>query len=192
MRISIVIASLLLICLQRQSHGEIVEVPLPELAGEFKGNGFSQSINVHLENPPDSVRHVWMRLIGVVTPGLVECMIFPDSPWPADLTVGTWDAVGRAWWIAGAAVPKPAQIGVQEPFDVTVEFHPLTGATWETLMSGNFTVLLEAGPPGLIGVCVGVTPPRGSVTEVRLIIEGDFLSSVSPSTWGRLKSLWSQ
>jgi hypothetical protein len=190
MRISIVIASLLLISLQRQGYGETVEVSLPELTGKFKGNGFYQSTTVHLDRPPDSVRHVWMRLIGVVTPGLVECMIFPDSPWLTDLTVETWDAVGRAWWYAGAGVPKPAEIGVQRPFDVMVEFHPMTGATWETLMSGQFVVYLSTGPTGLIGVCIGVTPPHGSVTDVRLIIEGDFPTAVSPSTWGQLKSLW--
>jgi len=192
MRISVVIASLLLISLQRQGYGETVEVPLPELTGEFDGlTGSNRSTNVNLASLPDSVRHVWIRLTGTVSSGLSRCPDV-DRPRPVYLTALTLDEVTRDWWVAGAVVPKPAEIGVLSPFDVEVEFHPLSDATWETLMTGHFTVRLEAAPPVMVGLCVGVTQPRGTMTEVRLIIEGNFPSPVTPSTWGRLKSLWSE
>ena len=191
MRIRFAIVLFLLACLRQPVTAQTIEIPLPDLAGEFKGGGFVHSTVVHLDSPPDSVRHVWMRLRGEVTPGLVECMIYPDGPWPADFTVETWDTIGRAWWYAGAGVPDPGQIGVQEPFDVTVEFRPMAGATWETLMSGQFTVYLEEHPSGLVGVCTGQARPFGTVVDVRMIIEGDFPADVLPSTWGQVKSLWS-
>ena len=75
--------------------------------------------------------------------------------------------------------------------DVTVEFRPMAGATWETLMSGQFTVYLEEHPPGLVGVCTGQARPFGTVVDVRMIIEGDVPADVLPSTWGQVKSLWS-
>jgi len=114
-RTSIVIAALLIAGLQHQVVGQTIEIPLPELAGEFNGSGdLHLSTIVRLANPP----------------GRDECTRFPDQPWPEDLIVETWDAVGRAWWFAGAGVPDLGEIGVQELFDVTVEFQPMTGATW--------------------------------------------------------------
>jgi len=93
-------------------------------------------------------------------------------------------------WNENGLVPKPAEIGVLTPFEITFEFRSVLGGTWETLMSGEFTIGFYAGPPGLIGICSGVTPPHGSVTEVWLIIEGSFPTPVAPSTWGRMKAIW--
>jgi hypothetical protein len=62
-------------------------------------------------------------------------------------------------------------------------------ATWGTLMAGQFIVNLSAHPPGLVGICSGVTPSHGNVAEMWLIIEGVFPSPISPSTWGQVKAL---
>lgn len=182
------LALALFVCMARQGSGEVVELPLPELTGEFKGSGSSLSTNVHLENPPDSVQRVSMRVIGDVVPGLARCRD-RDVAWSADLTAETYDGFSRGW-IAGGLVPKPAEIGVLTPFEITFEFHSVLGGTWETLMSGEFTIAFYAAPAGLLGICSGVTTPRGSVTEVWLIIEGIFPTPVAPSTWGRMKALW--
>ena len=181
--------ALLLTLLPVPALCDVFEVPLPDLRLEFSGfHVVSRSTAVHLPIPPLTVQRVAIHISGVVQPGIAACLAGPpERPWPAQLSASTWDSLGHAAWLAGTLVPNQGVIGQWSPFDITCDFRPSSGATWETVMGGNFDVELRVAPAILIAICSGIAAPQGAVDTVTLLIDGTFPSPVLPSTWGQVK-----
>jgi hypothetical protein len=172
---------------------EIVQVPLPELAGHYVSN--ARYAPFRLERPPAIVYGVSIRITGSVTVGEYYCCcdFFGEEEGPYPCPIYLWamlqDTVNGHPWSAANEVPDPPVSG---DFDVTVPFRGIYGwpVSWDFLRGGYGTVQLEGAPPGFIVECSPTIEADATLTSATLIVNADFPIAVEKSNWGRIKSLY--
>ena len=174
---------------------EIVQVPLPELAGHYAYGSSTRYTPFRMERLPVVVYSVSIRFTGSVTVGEYYCCCDPFGeeegpyPCPMDFWATFQDTVNGHPWSAETHMPDPPVSG---NFDVTVPFRGLYGwtVTWDFLRAGYGTVQLQGTPPGFIIECSPTIDPEATITSATLIVTADFPVAVEQSNWGGIKSLY--
>ena len=142
---------------------------------------------------PAAVRSVSIRLSGETVVRQWFCDLDPPFDLPVDLYVEIPDPVtGGFWYTYGTAA-----LGTGA-FEITRTFYPYAPKyfgepTWDFLRMGVGVVGLSGGGAPIIDICwpIGVLS-EATVTGAFLVIDGDFPIPVEPTTWGRIKSLFSE
>jgi hypothetical protein len=171
---------------------EVIQVPLPELAGYYSQALYSRSAPFHLGRAPLAVTSVSIRLIGSTDLGEYYCDLGYGEqgpfPYPEWFTATIPDTINQGlWWADGYVLDQP----VGGEFENTAPFRRLSGpATWGFLTSGYGTVRLDGMPPALILMCYSTLDPDGTITSATLLIEGEFPVAAERSTWGGIKALY--
>jgi len=63
-------------------------------------------------------------------------------------------------------------------------------ANWTFLDDGEGTISFSGAPSFQLCDCIYLDPPSVTVTEVTLIIEGDFPVATEVQSWGRIKAAY--
>jgi hypothetical protein len=185
LRTSVGVAALLLLA-SSAGFSEVIEVPLPELAGSYASAG-SRTTEFDVGYQLDSINAVYIAWRGSVTPGTGhgDGMWIPLDEW------FDWPAQFYA-----RMAPDPPQSGAWQAwvgsegggFDETTPFDSYLSPGWDFLLDGAAEIRVELAPAIFIGG-VMVTPPTGYVSEATLVMDADFTAAES-ATWASIKSLY--
>lgn len=186
-RTSIVVLGLVLATATR---AEIIEVPVPELAGAYGENGAVRSATVILPMQPAVINGVSLHVAGNSTLGEAICLIVEEpvvTSWTYDFVAAFEADPGR--WISGAIPPAD----FSGPFTSTRAFFPSPsiGTTWDFFLDGEAELTMDGFPAALVGLCgEGDSRPSVVVDTVTLIVDAEFTVPTASSTWGRIKALY--
>lgn len=183
------IAALLLL-LSAPAGAAVVEIPLPELAGTYglqTPNG--RTATFHLPSFPAAIHGVSLRVRGTTEVGIIRCTPpNTDAPWPTT-TLGEMVAGPHEFWLSETTNPPVAgAFETVTPFEFYSSNH--LPATWTFLDDGEGTISFSGSPIFQLCDCVYLDPPSVTVTEVTLIIEGDFPVPIEVQSWGRIKAAY--
>jgi hypothetical protein len=161
-----------------------VEVPLPELAGDYDTTNYIRTVTVDVGGSLVGISGAELYMAGSMTPGVVgyydEFDELQTEPWPAEFGGGFYE-MGTSAWFAWTG-------GHDGAFEVTVPFQGIGDPNWDFLADGVAEFTFEFIPASLVGLVFPITDPYGSITEVTLIIHATV--PVEESTWGRVKALY--
>lgn len=187
------IALALALVLAAPAAATVIEVPVPELLATYSCSeeplaaGCSRSVTIQLPAMPTTIRSVAFRIHG---PAALASAIRDGG---AVQQVGTYleahlhePGQGGSDWFAEYTITDSGAVAHTQPF----AFPPLSSSTWDFLLDGAATldfILVTFAP---ILECF-LTGPADSTTldDATLLVDGDFPTSVSRPSWGRLKRI---
>jgi hypothetical protein len=183
------VTALVLVGLMSASaRAEIVEISLPELTGAYPLDepDPGRFVTIQLDRHPDFIRNAWLHVEGTSVPGLADCGGGGQADvWRMEFNAELDDGTGDWWYSICSSAFLPGQ------FTSTVVFEPFSGtATWDFLLDGEAVMLFSGLPASEQTICTPIIVPHGNLTEVTLVIDGDFPLPVRASTWGSIKSLY--
>ena len=173
---------------------DITEVQLPDLIGNYSSTTGSRSCDFILDITPIEVYDVWIHFSGSAIVGEEYCLFGDDLEGPFPLPVNFIILLKDP--ISGDILFWASCHGEENsgPFEYTLLFEPWPFAdpepTWEFIISGGGTALLEAGPRAIYPECWYEVYPDATIEEATLIIDGDFPIAAETYTWGIIKSLF--
>ncbi len=184
----VVVGWLLLVAFSTGSPAHIIEIPVPELVHAYDRYSPAEHVDFDLGGPVDVVNGLSLRLVGEVFPGVQEYEGV-EYPWCAEF-IGSILDQGPGFWMAG--------LNSEGPFDETIPFNDLLGATWDWLLDGAGTLTFEFVPCGWFPETILITWPTGIISEAILIFDVDFVTGIPtqdelPEGWitmSRIKSLY--
>jgi hypothetical protein len=166
--------------------GEIIEIYLPELTGNYTIDSASaRTATFNLEQPVTEIHQVWIQLAGTITYGTGhgDGIIRPVEPWfdwPGQV-YAKMDADEYGYW---DTISRPDE----GAFEDTVLFETHFENTWDFLLDGTGEVNVCL----LAGIFLGgimVDPPTFELDTVSLLLDVDLETSVdNTTTWGEIKS----
>jgi hypothetical protein len=183
------VTALVLVGLMSASaRAEIVEISLPELTGAYPLDepDPGRFVTIQLDRHPDFIRNAWLHVEGTSVPGLADCGGGGQADvWRMEFNAELDDGTGDWWYSICSSAFLPGQ------FTSTVVFEPFSGtATWDFLLDGEAVMLFSGLPASEQTICTPIIVPHGNLTEVTLVIDGDFPLPVRASTWGSIKALY--
>lgn len=176
---------LALIVFARTASAVVIEVPLPALVGTYTDE--SRTVTVQLPSTPSAIHGVSLRFAGTTSLGTWSCDgsngYGPPLPVPVQVEA-TFYAPPGGWF----AEPRLEATG---PVSATVPFFPVLGATWDFLLDGTADLNFGLwGEPAILE-CILVGPPDVTVlSEVTLLVDGDFSTPARASSWGHVKAIY--
>jgi hypothetical protein len=176
-------------------HAEVVDISLPGICGFYSADS-SYSANTRtadftLSRIPTTVYDVFIRLIGVADTGLLNCEGAYGQriigPWDTDYDISMLDNTSGNLWIANFLYEDSSST-----LDTTRTFWTNSGATWDFLINGAGSVTLRWLPMIPVTACSLLRTPNVIITEVHLIIDGEFPVPTENTTWGRIKEIYKE
>ena len=168
------------------ARAEIVEIEIPELTGPYPLETPGTFVTIQLPRRPDLIRNAWLHVEGSTVPGLANCGGGGQvDVWPMEFSAELDDGVSDWWYSISEPSFVPGQFmstGLFEPFNGT--------ANWDFLLDGESEMLFFGLPASAQSVCTPIIVPRGTLSVVTLVIDGEFSLPVRASTWGRIKALY--
>jgi hypothetical protein len=173
--------------------GEITEIELPDLVGTYVWRD-SKSSEFQFDRIPQTIYRMEIRIAGVVTPGNLYCeggglgligslgmRFIAEIP----------DTIPDVEWVADHSIRPDGAFNWDEfEFDVTIEFLPRNGVTWDIVMDGNGRIDLISREAYYSGDCDPLSPfPSSIVTSAVLIVDADILVGTEVYSWGAIKQL---
>jgi len=168
-------------------QAELVEIPLPELAGTYPLAGYAElATTFPFLMDPANIISVSLRVTGTLTAGTLTCDGFTE-PWPMDIGGFMPDDTSGGWWWA-----SPGGLMTSGPFTFTAEFQgSFSGpATWNFLGDETGDLIFSAIPAPIVGLCAELesVEPTAVVDEVVLILDMVSTVPIRPLVWGTTKA----
>ncbi len=171
------------------ARATVVEVQLPELNGLYWPHGAEpaggKSATIQLPSKPSVIHGVSIRVRGTSTTGVWSC---DSQTGPRDYTIGVNLSAsmpaGADWWFTQG----PGELGTGA-FDWTSTFVPFHAPTWDFLLDGTGQINLGGQAESAIPECTLINNAASlTVSDVTLIVDGEFPTPANVSTWGRIKA----
>jgi hypothetical protein len=189
MRRVYVVAVIMLLLSAPGVKATIVEIPLPELGGRyFLYDTFRRSCTFQLPQRPAMVHGAWLHLTGVATIRLTDCGYDPFEPYPerVDFVPTMPDPTTGGGW--GGQAFTPPESG---PFELTIEFHTASGASWRFLEDTVGEIELVGIGWSILDLCYPLTEwSEAFVEQAVLVFDAEFPIPVEENTWGSIKALF--
>jgi hypothetical protein len=182
---------------QGSARAGAVEVSLPALSGDYGScQGALRETGFRFDGLPLNIRGVSLRLQGWTHPGYWVCdWTIVDLARRIEFVVTMPDSVTMGAWGADKIIGDQLDYGSSVSFDITLPLAPANGATLDFLKdSGRGTIVLKGRPEPVQGgglSCI-ITCPAASVYIATLVVVADYAIRTEPSTWGKIKSLFSK
>lgn len=174
------------------SRAEIIEIPLPGLAGEYAGTlgrvsvpSNERTLTFDVGGRVAQVNGAWIQWSGSVAAGRGDCQ-GSAFRWVGTLSARLGEPAFGAWQ-AGI----PAQFPEWETeFIRTQRFESSLDPGWDFLSDGTGEITV-AMIPALYFCGEMIAPPVGIVTTATLILDVELEPvAVEAATWGRVKALY--
>jgi hypothetical protein len=190
MRRSWFLVAISLCCVSRWAAGEVVEIPLPELTGQYINYELNRrTCSFELSKAPTVVHGASLRLVGTATVRMSWCGFGSMEPYPETIWLFATmpdTETGAAWGNAMGAAESGA-------FDVTLPFQTTSGATWAFLNDKTGQIEVDAIGCPIVDLCWPVTIcSEAFVEQAVLVLDAEFPVPVDESTWGRIKALYQE
>ena len=169
------------------AQAELVEIPLPELLGEYPLEGFPPTSAFFSFNmDPNNINSVWIRISGIHSPGVLYCYgsIPPELEWSMYFSFEARDMEFNEWWLAST------QEGLEAgEFSQLFELEPRNSSystTWNMLGDGVGEIEMMAFPDP--NVCTPIDFPSATINEAVIIFDMESTVSMEQARWGSLKA----
>ena len=158
-----------------KAHGEIVEIPLPELVGIYTMNDTSaRTVSFDLGHPVFEVHQAWIQWSGSITPGVIARPSQPTVPWPCEV-YAYLDTIGTSYW---SAFFGP----VEGSFRDTTTFKAIFNPTWDFLSDGIGDLTVKLLPEILLCYHKIYESPIVQLDTVSIIFDVDLATGVGNSS----------
>ncbi len=186
--INMIFVFLLVGCWVGMLQAELVEIPLPDLHGEYPLDeiGSYAFADFSFNMDPSNVDGASIRFSGVQTNGLVDCGYPPPpTPWSVAFYAHIQDEYFDELWYGSAEFFMESG-SYSLTFELNSSIH--SSPTWHTLGDGTGTVEFMGFP--LATWCDALEFPSATVEDVVIIFD---MSSTVPAEsvrWGQIKALF--
>ena len=185
MRAEGVLAVLVGLCLAMPAGGAAVELPLPDLVGEYAPSANERVVMIQLPALPEAIHGAWLRLSGVAEVAQIACDEGGVGPWPSHIRALMPDDQGRMW-----SVERLMESAGVYAWTAAFSTRPAEPADWIFLLDGQAELTLHAGLGAIPLGCVVQYEPTVWIQEAVFILDADFPVPAEASTWGRIKALF--
>jgi len=164
----------------------VVEVPVPELVGSYVHEG--RTATVHVPVLPSAIHGVSLRLVGTTALATFACG-GPAVPFPIHFNAGF--VADPGFWVAEGDLSNDGAVTVTQSFGPIPDTPP-GSPSWALLLDGQADLTLGcASCCDPFSECVRVGPEEATtLSEVTLLIDGEFPTPVAPASWGRVKAIY--
>jgi hypothetical protein len=190
-----VLSSLVLMAALLAAGAETVLFPLPSAlnATYLCESSPSRTVEFDIDPSPGIIYSVSIRLTGETNVRQWFCDLDPPFDVPVTLYAFMPDPItGGAWYTSGVCARESGN------FVVTLPFRPywpeqFGQPTWDFLRAGNGSMTIYGGGAPVIDICWPIGDLSiASVSGASLLIDGEFAIPVEQTTWGRIKSIYSE
>jgi hypothetical protein len=180
--------SLLIVFGTGLAQAELVEIPLPELLGEYPLEGYPTiPASFDFIMDPNNINGAAIRISGTHIPGLLYCEGEPNPyiEWGMAFYFSIIDFGFNEFWIG-------AHEGLLESgdFSIIINLESLNGysPTWQTLGDETGIIEVDVGPTP--SWCFGgeIEFPSAIISEAVIIFDMESTVSVEPARWGSVKA----
>jgi hypothetical protein len=186
-------AVLLMSRLATPAAATVIQVPVPGLQGTYtsvppSAGAFERTVTVQLPAVPSAIHSVSLHLKGTSAFANYSCDgsggYGPPSPVPVNIGSELSDGNQYAYWEQYRDAPGA--------FDVTVTYgHYPEPVNWSFLLDGTASLRLGAwGVPPIFECNLVGDPDQTTFDEVTLIVDGEFPTAATASSWGHVKSTY--
>lgn len=170
------------------AQAELVEIPLPELLGEYPLEGYPTipaSFDFFMD--PNNINGAAIRISGTHIPGLLYCEGEPSPyfEWGMAFYFSIIDFDFNEVW--GGTYEELLEPG---NFTINIDLQPLAGysPTWQML--GDETGIIDMGVAPIPSWCFGgeINLPSATINEAVIIFDMESTVSVEQARWGSLKA----
>ena len=184
-------ASLALLLVSDVARADIIEIPLPELAGSYvynpdRGSIDGRTTSFNLGGRVTQVNGAWIRWSGSVAAGWGS-LNGGSFRWVSGLTVYLDKRVFGSW----RASEQASSPDWERSFDETLALGSFVDdAGWDFLSDGTADVILDVDAAAYLQGEM-VAPPRATLDTATLVLDVVLTPvPVAISTWGAIKALY--